>query len=497
MKFGLLFNRRTRQSYRLDGCRLSKRKPLAITQFSSQINRNQLPSGVDLRPMLSPIEQQRAIGSCVGNALAAIYEYFYLRTHNHLKDFSRLFIYYNARRLEDELSSPDTFRHATESDSGADIQYGIAGLIQYGCCDEQLWPYETILVNKKPSDQAYQHAKRYLVQEYSKLSNDIIDLKECLAGGYPFVMAIKIFSSFAADHHGFVPMPKANEKMSIYRHAVVCVGYIDEQKVFIIRNSHGKQWGADGYGFLPYEYVTDKELTKELWTVKSITNMIRLDVHQARAAWIHSPFRSISRAASQQRMAAEPIDDKQDWDIVYTTQNGPEMNNNDDDFNYDPARTPRRHSADLFGQLNSRGERQQSPHHYHNLLHNHNVRQSSPSPTRDNRHHSHGSDINLHHLHRHPSRDEHHQRRHSRESPFLAEQQRSFLLPSMYGPSFGFQPGPNFGAMGNMVPPFQMGAPAFPNPMMNFPFANNPFVGNQPFNDGFNNPFMPPFYPPF
>ncbi|CAF1204633.1 unnamed protein product [Didymodactylos carnosus] len=417
MAFALLFNRRTREYYRLDGCRRSKCKPpkLGVVPFFSHISQYQLPSGVDLRPMLNQIEQNRTTGSSVGNALAAIYEYFYVRTHHQRKAFSRLFIYYNARRLEDECSTQDTLRHATESDSGADIQFSIASLVQFGCCDESLWPYENSWVNVKPLDKAYQGAKPYVVQECSRLSNDIIELKECLAQGYPFVIAIKIFNSFAANHHGFVPMPKINEKMSIYRHAVVCVGYIDEQNVFIIRNSHGEQWGAGGYGFLPYEYVADTELTKDLWTIKSITNMTRLNIHQGQATWIQS----LSHSASQHRMARELINDKQDWDMVYKAQDGQEINTNRENFKYKLGRTPRIQSADVFRYSNLR-EEQNVPHHYRN----HKVKQTSPSPARDNQHHSRRSSSSSYRRRTHRSRErQHRHRRHSRETPFVPDQQ--------------------------------------------------------------------------
>ena len=44
-------------------------------------------------------------------------------------------------------------------------------------------------------------------------------------------------------------------------HAVVAVGFDDSIEIgpskgaFIIRNSWGEEWGENGYGYLPYDYL--------------------------------------------------------------------------------------------------------------------------------------------------------------------------------------------------------------------------------------------------
>jgi len=310
---GLLVNRRTNRQYRLDGCRRSRIKPLLnlARPFLSLVTRHQLPNIVDLRSLFNPIiEEQYTLGSCVGNALASILEYFYFYTTGYRKTFSRLFIYYNARMMEDEISK----RNATETDSGADLQFAIVSLFKYGCCEEQFWPFYEHLINIQPNNQAYENGQNYRLNELGRLSNNINQLRECLAEGYPFVMAIKIFPSFASNHHGFISMPKSYEKSSQYRHAVVCVGYIHSERVFIIRNSHGIQWGDYGYGYLPYEYVTNKILTKDLWAIKSVQNMISIPIEQ-HITWKDSSM--LSRSISQQDMTV----DRSNYDVLYSSDN--------------------------------------------------------------------------------------------------------------------------------------------------------------------------------
>jgi len=312
---GLLINRRTHRRYRLDGCRRSHVKPLLslALPFLNLLTRQQLPDVVDFRSSLSPIEEQYTLGSCVGNALASIIEYFYFITTGHRKLFSGLFIYYNARMMEDEVSE----RNATETDSGADLQFAIVSLLKYGCCEQQLWPFDKHLINQQPSEEAYDNGQNYRLKEFGRLSNNVNQLRECLAQGYPFVMAIRIFSSFASNHHGYIPMPKRYEKSSQYRHAVVCVGYIHSEKVFIIRNSHGTEWGDHGYGYLPYAYITDKLLTKDLWAIKSIKNLTQIPIER-NTTWNDSPI--LSKSASQHDMT----DDPSMWDIVYTGEDDEE-----------------------------------------------------------------------------------------------------------------------------------------------------------------------------
>lgn len=38
-------------------------------------------------------------------------------------------------------------------------------------------------------------------------------------------------------------------------HAMPCIGYIEKEKVFIVRNSWGKHWGDNGYCYIPDKYL--------------------------------------------------------------------------------------------------------------------------------------------------------------------------------------------------------------------------------------------------
>jgi len=73
-------------------------------------------------------------------------------------------------------------------------------------------------------------------------------MKHSLAEGYPFVFSVTLFNkSFdVAKKRGYVPMPDFDaEKIrdAHGRHAMLCVGYKESAKVFIVRNSWGETWG--------------------------------------------------------------------------------------------------------------------------------------------------------------------------------------------------------------------------------------------------------------
>mgnify|MGYP002146578935 CR=1 FL=1 len=54
-------------------------------------------------------------------------------------------------------------------------------------------------------------------------------------------------------------------------HAVMLVGYEDMDSRFIVRNSWGMKWGADGHFTMPYAYITNPDLADDLWVIRSIS----------------------------------------------------------------------------------------------------------------------------------------------------------------------------------------------------------------------------------
>lgn len=223
-----------------------------------------LPKVVDLRPGCSPVEDQGGTGSCTANALAGCLEYLLLKDKIPFTDLSRLFIYYNERALEG----------STTFDNGAVLRDGIKTLAKEGACTEALWPYDETKALVKPIDTCYTEATKRLITSYSRL-NTLDEMKHCLAAGFPFVFGFTVYDSFMDDScmkRGRADMPKPGDKAQ-GGHAVCCVGYTDTSKRFIIRNSWGPKVHNKGYFTMPYEYLTDRNLSDDFWTIKAGTGL--------------------------------------------------------------------------------------------------------------------------------------------------------------------------------------------------------------------------------
>ncbi len=227
-----------------------------------------LPPRTDLSLQCPPVYDQGQIGSCTANAIAAAIEFDRLKQR--LPDFtpSRLFIYYNERAMEGTINA----------DSGAQIRDGIKSVAQQGACPEKEWPYDgspfpgNPKLTQKPSAPCYADALKDRAVQYQRLTQSLMQLKGCLASGYPFVFGFTVYDSFESDtvaKTGHAPMPGPGEGV-IGGHAVMAVGYDDAQHWFLVRNSWGDTWGIKGYFTLPYAYVTDRQLASDFWTIRLV-----------------------------------------------------------------------------------------------------------------------------------------------------------------------------------------------------------------------------------
>lgn len=223
-----------------------------------------LPPKVDLRSYLTTVEQQGDLNSCTANAMAGAYEYLAMRQLGTSGDVSRLFIYYNARHLDG----------SAEEDEGTYLRNCIKTLQQYGACLEKTWPYHPQSVFHQPHENAYDEAARFLIEDAERIDIDLYAMKHCLAEGYPFAFGLQLFSSFdQAENKGRVPMPDPENEEHYGGHAMLCVGYSDKDKMFVVRNSWGTDWGNEGYCYIPYAYMTNPEYNSDCWTIRSVTDL--------------------------------------------------------------------------------------------------------------------------------------------------------------------------------------------------------------------------------
>ncbi|HOY37749.1 MAG TPA: C1 family peptidase [Bacteroidales bacterium] len=243
--------------------------PDTMKAYIPEITDKPLPSIVDLRPYLTPVENQLQVGSCVANACVGAYEYLVKRATSKNKDFSRLFAYYNARNTDGT---------GNVTDEGAIQSNCIKSMMELGVCLESTWGYNVDKVNTRPDVKCYEEATNYRVIDAEYFGIDIDLMKKCLSEGFPIIIGLNLYNSFqAVGNKGIVPLPDETEEQAENhgRHAMLCVGYSDADKYFIVRNSWGTGWGDAGYCYIPYEYMGNSNFHTGsiVFLVKALTDL--------------------------------------------------------------------------------------------------------------------------------------------------------------------------------------------------------------------------------
>ena len=235
---------------------------LDTRDYKYQITTRISPDIVDLRPYCSPIENQGNLGSCTGQAVAGAIELLNKR-NGKPTDVSRLFIYYYARLLEG----------TTNYDDGAYIRDAIKASNKYGVSLEKYWPYDIKRFNKEPITEAKNDAQQRKVTRYERLTN-LDGCIDALTNGYPIILGFNVYTSFMSNNvarTGVMPYPNTKRERLLGGHAVLIVGYDKTKKVFIVRNSFGKNWGDKGYFYMPFDIIRP-EMSDDYWIIKSVNN---------------------------------------------------------------------------------------------------------------------------------------------------------------------------------------------------------------------------------
>jgi C1A family cysteine protease len=221
-----------------------------------------LPPRVDLRPYMPNVYDQGNLGSCTANAIGAALQFMQIKQKE--ADFvpSRLFIYYNERVMEGSV----------DSDAGAEIRDGIKSVNKLGAPPEKLWPYVISKFKRKPSATAYKAALKHQSISYQRVPRDLNHTRACLAEGFPVVFGFSVYDGFESDacaRTGILNLPGKDEQL-LGGHAVLAVGYDDATRRFYVRNSWGDAWGQKGYFTMPYEYLANRGLASDFWTIRQV-----------------------------------------------------------------------------------------------------------------------------------------------------------------------------------------------------------------------------------
>jgi C1A family cysteine protease len=170
--------------------------------------------------------------------VAGICEYLIKRYSGRHIDVSRLFIYYNGRRISQKTRRVQ--------DTGVNQRNILLAVRKYGICEEKIWPYKRHLLNVEPSIEAYREASRYTVVPL-RIPFNIKAIEKCLYNQIPVIIDIKLIDQTGRSiqaNHGYLTIPNLKNSLidKIDFHTVLIVGYNRNTKHFIVRNSYGRNW---------------------------------------------------------------------------------------------------------------------------------------------------------------------------------------------------------------------------------------------------------------
>lgn len=215
-----------------------------------------LPAKVDLRNQCSPVANQGKFGSCTAFAtVKGLQEFLLIRAHRFVPQ-SPSYLWYLSRKQRGER----------DKDTGVPTEFAVKMLDAYGSPAEAEFPYldpskqedpsaRLGFLTRQPSRDLIGEAKKNRLLTGLGIATKLSAVRRSLADGMPVLLSMLVYDSIGkTPATGLLPLPTAADKV-VGGHAVMVVGYDNQKRVLIIRNSWGAKWADAGYFYMPYEYV--------------------------------------------------------------------------------------------------------------------------------------------------------------------------------------------------------------------------------------------------
>jgi hypothetical protein len=227
----------------------------------SLTRQDSIPAKMDLRQWCSPVENQLHVGSCAANAVVGALEYHQRKARAPQMDLSRLFVYYNARKLAGKEGE----------DCGTLMSHVMASVMAFGACEEKLWPYIETKWPERPPEDCYENALMYEAVQYARVPLGTACLVT-VASGLPIVFGTSLPSEYyeAASQKGIVPIPGESAPEPGGGHAMLIVGYDVAAETWLVRNSWGAEFADGGYFRIPFKTMQAYSHPDYFWTFGAI-----------------------------------------------------------------------------------------------------------------------------------------------------------------------------------------------------------------------------------
>ncbi|MBQ6311399.1 MAG: C1 family peptidase [Bacteroidales bacterium] len=219
-----------------------------------------IASSIDLRKFFTPVKNQGDMGACSAFAFVSVFESIIKKNTSTDVNLSEQFVYFNARRIQGNIAL----------DSGSSASSVLKTMKAEGVCAEVEFPYNPDHPDEEPPKEAYDSALDNKIVKALAVKQD--DIKAAISEGYPVVISLRIFDSFNPVK-GLISNPEDDDIRSASGlHAMVICGYNDEYGYYVVRNSWGTKFGDNGYCYIPYSYIGNKELLRFAIIVTEISN---------------------------------------------------------------------------------------------------------------------------------------------------------------------------------------------------------------------------------
>lgn len=203
-------------------------------------------------------------GSCTGHGMSGLLMAF-CRMNNNPAVLSARFAYLQARKIETSV----------REDAGAEIRDVVKGAVDLGVATEKTCPYDYeswATMAREPTIAAYTTARWHQansigVKGYHRCTS-LDEMVQAMANGMALIYGWACFSSLSlADRDGVVRPWQGRGDKQEGGHCTWSWAMNLRDRMFEFENSWGNDWGRDGLGRLPFEYV-ERGWADDFWAVQ-------------------------------------------------------------------------------------------------------------------------------------------------------------------------------------------------------------------------------------
>jgi hypothetical protein len=210
-----------------------------------------LPESVNRHEDWWTIGDQKSTGSCVGWATAdGVLRYHFVKAGWIAEDtpLSTRFTWMASKELDEFTAAPTTFIEP----EGTSLKAALDVSRKYGAVLDDDLPFAGGRLFPGSAQVFYAKAARLKIASYINLGPSLLAWRRWLAGNGPLLVRLDVDATWADA--------SVTPRLDTYRadtahggHAVALVGYTPDG--FIVRNSWGGSWGADGFAFATNAYA--------------------------------------------------------------------------------------------------------------------------------------------------------------------------------------------------------------------------------------------------